>query len=168
MNVSTFVGRINAHLLLLFLTESFHEQVMRDEITAEKVTREVRAVFVNGCHCYSSTEQALCFIIIVLFCTLNNCWQLQAEQQAMFTTTKSLLTFKLIHIPILKPMKIKPLSTGALKSMTFLFTSTLGKDYKCLKESWGTRLHILYSSYQTQLDAWISKSDSPNVPAISQ
>lgn len=39
MNVSTFVERINAHLLL-FLTESFLEQVMRDEITAEKVTEK--------------------------------------------------------------------------------------------------------------------------------
>ena len=40
MNVPTFVGRINAHLLLLFLTESFFEQVIRDEITAEKVTEK--------------------------------------------------------------------------------------------------------------------------------
>lgn len=104
----------------------------------------------------------------MLFCTLKNCWQLQAEQQAMFTITKSLLTFKSIHIPIPKPRKIKPISTGALKSTTFLFTSTPGRDYKCSKESWGTTLHILFSSYQTQLDTQISKGNSPNTPAISQ
>lgn len=37
--MSTLVERVNAHLLLLFLTESFLEQVMRDEITAEKPQR---------------------------------------------------------------------------------------------------------------------------------
>lgn len=40
VNVSTFVERINARLLLLCSAESFLEQVMRDEITAEKVTEK--------------------------------------------------------------------------------------------------------------------------------
>lgn len=39
--MSTFVDRINAHLLLSFLTDSFVEQVMRDEIIAEKVAEKV-------------------------------------------------------------------------------------------------------------------------------
>lgn len=132
--MSTFVQIINAHLVLLFLTGSFLKQVTRDRITAEKVTEKsslCKWLPLLQLHCVGFMVHNNCV-------TLHNCWQLQSEQQAMLTITKSLTTFKLIHIAIPKPRKIKPLSTGAVKSTTSLFTATLGRDYKCLKKSWET------------------------------
>lgn len=73
--------------------------------------------------------------------------------------------FKLIHTDILKLSKIKLLSTGALKSKTFLL-SILGKEYQWLEKSWKTTIqqdtYILFSSYRTLLEVWICKSNRQN------